>query len=776
MSSNSPTDLSQDCDPHWPADLRPEHRNYLWERGVTPEAARARGYRSVRGGGGRNVDESYAAAYPGLPRRHGLLMPLHPLLGGDQRYQLRPDEPRLNNDQAPIKFESQAGFGNVLATSPLTAFALRQETQTIIIAEGITRVDALAAYGIPAVAIPGCYAWRDKNGVLPDFEALRLSGNAFILAFDGDAVSNLSVNNALARLARYLRAKGAKVGLLRVPDDEEGRQRGLDDWLAQERFSDPATVIRELQRRSLDSIDYDPMQGEDSAATRYRNRNRGMPDIYAGVDDLAYQEDQILEALDDANAASGADRIYNRSDQRVAIQETVSGPVVRPFSVASFRSRLHRMANFWRYLGDTRILCPAPAPAIAGLFDQGPINEPPLFGVVPHPVLTPDGSRLVDAPGYDEGTGLFLDLCDLTPMAAADAVAELDWLFVDFPLETAHDRAGLYAMLLTPIIRPAVATAPMMLVTKPQPREGASLLTTLIGLILTGGSYQSIAVSNNVKDLDENLRKALASAIVDPSGRVIWRYDNMPATFDSPTLAELLTDPAWSTRLLGGNQIATLPQTGVTVYGTVNSVDISHELGLRCYETRINSGNPRPWERKEFTFPEIKCHVISNRRWYLSASVALVRHYLEQGRPGAEYPAGLGGFEDWRSMMAGILASAGIDGFMTQMQRLQERAMPETSNEQAFIQAWWDQHQGNEVSSKQLWDTAHVDEQCLLPIRGTTDRALQTSFGAQLRRLIERPFEVEAGVVSVTKVGSFRRAATYALRLKSLSDLGVGEN
>ncbi len=742
MPSYSPNDpgqesaLGSDCESQWPADLWPEHRDYLWQRGVTPAVARARKYRSVRGGGGRNVDESYAAAYHGLPRRSGLLMPLHPLLGGDQRYQLRPDEPRLNNDHKPIKFESQAGLGNVLATSPLTASALQQETQTIIIAEGITRVDALATYGIPAVAIPGCYAWRDKNGVLPDFEALRLSGNAYILAFDGDAASNPSVNAALARLARYLRAKGAKVGLLQVPDDEEGRQRGLDDWLAEARFPDTAAVMRELQQHSVDSIDFDPLMGEDSAAARYRNRNRDVPDIYAGVDDLAYQEDQILEALDDANADPGFDRIYNRSDQRVSIHQTTAGPVVRPLSVASFRSRLHRAANFWRYLGEQRILCPAPAVAITGLFDAGPINEPPLYGLVPHPVLTPDGARLVDSPGYDEGTGLYLNLCDLTPMAAADAVAELDRLFVDFPIETDHDRAGLYAMLLTPIIRPAVSTAPMMLVTKPQPREGASLLTTLIGLILTGGSYQSIAVSNNVKDLDENLRKALASAIVDSSGRVMWRYDNMPATFDSPTLAEMLTEPAWSTRLLGGNQNATLPQTGVTVYGTVNSVDISHELGLRCYETRINSGNPRPWERKEFILPEIKRHVLRNRGWYLSACVALVRHYLEQGRPEAEHPAGLGGFEDWRSMMAGILASIGVDGFMTQMHRLQERAMPETSNERAFIQAWWDQHQGNEVTSKQLWETAHVDDQCLLPIRGTTDRALQTSFGAQLRRLM----------------------------------------
>ena len=226
---------------------------------------------------------------------------------------------------------------------------------------------------------------------------------------------------------------------------------------------------------------------------------------------------------------------------------------------------------------------------------------------------------------------------------------------------------------------------------------------------------------------------------------MIWRYDNMPASLDSPTLAELLTDPTWSTRLLGGNQIATLPQTGVTIYGTVNSLDISRELGLRCYETRINSGNPHPEERQGFLFPDIKRHVINNRGWYLSASVALVRHYLDQEQPTADHPAGLGGFENWRSMMAGILASAGIDGFMTHMHRLQERAMPETDNVQAFIHVWWDQHRGNEVSSKQLWDTAQVDDQCLLPIKGTTDRALQTSFGAQLRRLVDRPFDVEDG-------------------------------
>ena len=225
------------------------------------------------------------------------------------------------------------------------------------------------------MAIPGCYAWRDKNGVLPDFEALRLSGNAYILAFDGDAASNPSVNAALARLARYLRAKVAKVGLLQVPDDEEGRQRGLDDWLAEARFPDTAAVMRELQQHSVDSIDFDPLMGEDSAAARYRNRNRDVPTSTPAWTTWRTRRTRFWRLWTTPMPNPGFDRIYNRSDQRVSIHQTTAGPVVRPLSVASFRSRLHRAANFWRYLGEKRILCPAPAAAITGLFDAGPINE-----------------------------------------------------------------------------------------------------------------------------------------------------------------------------------------------------------------------------------------------------------------------------------------------------------------------------------------------------------------------------------------------------------------
>lgn len=212
--------------PDWPPEIWPEHRDYLATRGVTPAAARARGYRSVRAGSGRNADESYAAAYRGLPKTAGLLFPLHPLSGGDQRFLLRPDAPRVTNAGRTIKFESQAGLPNVLITSPLTREAVDGDGM-LILTEGVSRVDALAAYGVPAVGLNGLSSWKSKGLPIACWEYLRARDRDVIIAPDGDMVSNPGVWRAARVLAVQLRNKGARrVGYLTVPEG-----LGLDDWI-----------------------------------------------------------------------------------------------------------------------------------------------------------------------------------------------------------------------------------------------------------------------------------------------------------------------------------------------------------------------------------------------------------------------------------------------------------------------------------------------------------------------------------------------------------------
>ena len=749
--------------PQYPSQLTADDRDYLHARAVGEISAQVRGYRSVRAGGGMNVDESYARAYVGLPRRAGLLIPLHPLLGGTQRYQLRPYEPRFTPNGKEIKFESQAGLPNTIATSPLTRSDVFNATMPLWIGEGITRVDALAEYGIAAIAINGVYGWLSEGLPLPEWESVPLSGRTMFLAFDGDAEGNPNVNRALARFARWLRAKGDTntVHILNLPDN-----LGLDDWIARERPADAPALMAALRPLMAESLTYDPDVGTEGGATHFEHRDRTLPDIHAGIDGSVEQENAIRDALDEANWTLN-EPMFNYGGQRAIIRETGQGMMATALTVMSFRNRLSRIANFYRWQKGRRVLCGPPGQVTTAIFDEGPTHERILSGIVPYPVLSRSGD-LTDATGYDPETTLYIDCPPLLTMAVEDAVSELDTLFGDFKLEGDHDRAGLYAMMLTPIIRPAVLTAPLMLVTKPQPREGASLMTSLIAHILTGKGFQPIAVADSPRDQDTELRKQLATAILNPDGRLLWRYDNMPSSVDSTSLAELLTDSTWSTRVLGSNQNATLPTAGATIYATVNALVISEELMLRCYETRLNSGDPNPSRRQRFRYPNILRHVQENRVWYLSAVVALVRHWLASGAE-SNPPAGLGGFEDWTRVVSGILDAAGIGGFMSNMDRLHARASA-VDGIQTFVEAWWERHQSNPVLTAQLWDCAHDDGEAIMHINGSDERKQRQSFGALVKRLVDRPFRVgDDVVVSVQSAGKYGSKTQYHLRLGSVS-------
>ena len=226
--------------------------DYLSERGVTPEVAKQRGYREVlqgheRGGG------DFAAAWGFPPESSGLLIPLHGVLG-KEAVQLRLDDPegyaqRKGLKKAP-KFLSPGGSRQrtTLSTSPVTRELLAQFSGLMIV-EGVTRVDALAAYNIPAVGIPGAWNWKGKrrdNGPslpLPDFESLVIRDNRVYVCPDGDVLAKKSVHQAMQRLADWLLGAGADlVKVLALPGGQ-----GLDDWLAAQQLPDATAVLDALK-------------------------------------------------------------------------------------------------------------------------------------------------------------------------------------------------------------------------------------------------------------------------------------------------------------------------------------------------------------------------------------------------------------------------------------------------------------------------------------------------------------------------------------------------
>ena len=242
----------------YPPILKDGWREYLRVRGVSDEAIAERGYQWVYPG--KALDGSYSKAY-GFPQASsGLLIPLHPLLGGDA-YQLRQSAPQPDRNGKVLKFLTPYRQANTLNTSPLIdPDEFRKSHAFIVIAEGITRVDALAAYRIPALGLGGSYGWRGTNKskgltTLADWEEVSIKGSRFLIAFDGDLTSNLDVWRAADRLCRFLRGKGADtVKLLCLPDGA-----GLDDWVATNGpFEDAEALLVALRQHWLDDMPQRP--------------------------------------------------------------------------------------------------------------------------------------------------------------------------------------------------------------------------------------------------------------------------------------------------------------------------------------------------------------------------------------------------------------------------------------------------------------------------------------------------------------------------------------
>nr|BFE55663.1 hypothetical protein GCM10020063_001890 [Dactylosporangium thailandense] len=186
---------------------------------------------------------------------------------------------------------------------------------------------------------------------------------------------------------------------------------------------------------------------------------------------------------------------------------------------------------------------------------------PPLRGVIGAPVLRRDGT-LLQRPGYDEATGLYLaskvDLPPVPDRPNPDQVAAardflLSRFLRDFPWAAPADRANYVALLATPILRHFTRSlTPFGLIDATMPGSGKSILTAGPGM-LYGQRVMPWSYA------DDELRKAITAVFAQQVGVVIW--DNLAegTVIDSPTLALLVTAAVWSDRQLGASRnIATV--------------------------------------------------------------------------------------------------------------------------------------------------------------------------------------------------------------------------
>jgi hypothetical protein len=336
----------------------------------------------------------------------------------------------------------------------------------------------------------------------------------------------------------------------------------------------------------------------------------------------------------------------------------------------------------------------------------GDLRVPQLLGIVEAPILRPDGSTLSD-PGYDEATALYLfSSAPWSPVPerstledARAAVSVLLEPFAQFPFVTEGDRAVLVAAILTTLQRRLLFSAPMFAFDAPVQGSGKSLLADCVSLIGTG--HPPTCVVAPVRN-DDEWRKLLTTVLL--SGDSVIAIDNVIKPLDSAALAKVLTQPTHDDRILATNSRASTP-TNVTFLCTGNNLTFSGDMPTRVVGSRINPAVECPEER-QFAIPDLRAHIVRNRRALVQAALTILRAHFVAGRPVMGLKP-FGRFEQWSREIRAAVVWAGLpDPCITRDRIVAEN--PERSAAAALLIAWFHRFGHEPVSLARIVNEAEA--------------------------------------------------------------------
>ena len=376
---------------------------------------------------------------------------------------------------------------------------------------------------------------------------------------------------------------------------------------------------------------------------------------------------------------------------------------------------------------------------------------PSIKRVVRAPFFTSDGT-LIASEGFHSSARAYLarspDLQNMRMVSDKPGDKEvmlacetIRWPIRQFPYKDKASYAHSVAMMLVPFVRPLIdGPLPIHAFKAPMERTGKG---KLINCVCLPGLGYNIPVMPEVdkKNVDE-LRKRLTAIIID--GAPLAFFDNINDVVRGGPLAAMLTARTWSDRILGQSKLVNqLVEIGFILAG--NNLLFSKEIMLRTVIIELDAMTLKPWERvfEEPQNPE--AYILRNRHELVWACLTLIRNWLAQNRPLTQPPQKiLGGFESYASVMSGILATAGIEGFMTNVGQVQESEDYDNEFYREFLERWWtEQRYGTSNATIPLGteDISKIDSE-FLENPNESRRARSTRFGAIMKRIVGRVYEL----------------------------------
>lgn len=603
-------------------------------------------------------------------------------------------------------------------------------SQTVFIAEGEKDCDNLVSQGLVATCNSG------GAGNWPQEINQYFGGKNVIILPDNDQAG---ANHALD-VAWALHGIAASIKIIDLPDLPE--KGDVSDWLA-------AGGTRE---QLLDLVawapDWDP--AESSLLPQIVVTNRSLSDLAA----------ESLKAL---LAANHPPAIFVRAGALVRVVfDEKDIPKIATHNETSFRGTLARVADYQKETDKGRLPTYPPISVVKDILSLGEWPAiPPLRGITESPVIRQDGTILAE-PGYDPPTKLFYaNPPDLSvPPISDDPIQEevdeaksyLEEIICDFPFREDDDgqrgeanvpanRANALALMLTPVLRPAIpGPIPMALINAPTPGTGKTLFTDVVSIIATG---KPAPVAGIPRD-DDEMRKFLTSTLL--CGNPLGVFDNIDHPIWAPSLCRILTCGEWEDRILGKSETVRLPHLTVWI-ANGNNLKLRGDLPRRCYPIDFDTGMAKPWERTKFKHPRLKDWVSRYRGDFIAAILTIARAWFVADCPKPKNLPVMGGFEDWAEIVGGILNFIGVQGFLGNLAPFHDQADLEGPEWEGFLNAWIE-HVG--VAPKTCQEVAGILREksefaATLPenlgdVLKDESKSFERSLGRALNRKENRPY------------------------------------
>jgi hypothetical protein len=337
-------------------------------------------------------------------------------------------------------------------------------------------------------------------------------------------------------------------------------------------------------------------------------------------------------------------------------------------------------------------------------------------------------------------------------MAVTDA---LHWLqkelLADFPLAGQDSQAHILALLLEPFVKPLIQSkTPIYALDASTRGSGKGLLADVACLIATGGAAHVMALTGDSTEHEKKITALLMSG-------VSWILMDNVTTLNSAALSAVLTATMWRGRILGASKMISVPNDASWI-ATGNNIALSSEMARRVIPIRLEPKEERPEERDDFRHDPLLDWVRDHRAELMSACVSLIRAWIDAGRPPGKQT--LGSFERWASVMGGILANAGVKGFLAGREALHADADHETGDWKALCEHWWRAYEGHPVTAKDVLGLAKQHDLLLGLWAGRKEIAAQQRVGHALQGMRGRVFGDwclrPSGRDSATKNRSYR--------------------